>query len=92
MTATTIGALRGLGSKSKSNEKSRASTERLHVAFTPRMMERLDYLKEKTEAASYTEVLRNAMRLYDALVQEVEDGNELCVRDKEGNITAYKFL
>lgn len=92
MTATTMGALRGLGSKSKTTEKVRASTERLHVAFTPRMMERMEYLKDKTEAASYTEVLRNAMRLYDALIQEIEDGNEICVRDKDGGIKTYKFF
>lgn len=66
--------------------------QRLHIVFTPRMMERLEYLKESTEAASYAEVLRHAMRIYDALYQEVEDGHEILVRDpKSGESVACRF-
>lgn len=85
----------GTGRPKKSvspKESARSNPERLHIAFTPRMMERLDYLKEHTEAASYAEVLRHAMRIYDALFQEVEDGNEIYVKDpKTGEYTACRF-
>jgi len=92
MTATTMGVLRGFGSEKQATGKTRTSTERLHIALTPRMMERLEYLKEKTEAASAAEVIRNAMRLYDTLIQEIEDGNEIFVRTKDGNFISYKAI
>ncbi len=45
----------------------------------PRSVERLKTLQLKTEASSYAEVVRNALRLYEALIQEVEDGNKILI-------------
>ena len=42
----------------------------------PQAMERLQRLKDKTEAASYAEVIRNALRVFEALVTEHEGGAE----------------
>jgi hypothetical protein len=47
-------------------------------------MERLNALKVKTEATSYAEVAKNALPLYEALIEETEDGKQFLVRDKEG--------
>ncbi len=55
-------------------------------------MERLTLLKEKTESASYAEVIKNALRLYEALIEEVERGNTFLVRDGEGTVTPYKMF
>ena len=38
----------------------------------PTSMARLRTLRDKTEAASYAEVLKNALRLYEALIKEAE--------------------
>ena len=46
----------------------------------PKSVERLKRLQEITEASSYAEVVRNALRLYEALIAEVEDGNEIMVK------------
>lgn len=43
-------------------------------------MERLQRLKERTEAASYAEVIRNALRLYEAMVAEAEQGREFAIK------------
>ena len=51
---------------------------RLNLALGDRSLERLDRLKDKTEATSSTEVIKNALRLYEVLVDEVEK------RRKEG--------
>ncbi len=46
-------------------------------------MERLRSLKDKTEAGSYAEVFRNAMRFYEFLVEQAEKGNEVVIEDKD---------
>jgi hypothetical protein len=43
-------------------------------------MERLKALKDKTEAASYAEVIKNALRLYEALIGEAEAGQEVLIK------------
>ena len=50
-----------------------------------RSMDRLRVLKDKTEAASYAEVFRNALRFYEFLVNEAEKGNEVVVESKDGS-------
>ena len=41
-------------------------------------------LKQKTEASSYAEVTKNAYKLYERLIELVESGQKLCVRDDSG--------
>ena len=55
-------------------------------------MERLQKLKDKTEAASYAEVIRNALRLFEALVEEHEKGAEFSLRRPDGEIVQYKIF
>jgi hypothetical protein len=54
--------------------------------------ERLNRLKEKTEASSYAEVLKNALRLYEALVLEAEAGNEISIKEKSGVRVTYRAI
>jgi hypothetical protein len=49
-------------------------------------------LKEKTEAASYAEVIRNALKLYDGLIAEAEKGNCFLVQGAAGNIAPFKMF
>jgi len=79
-------------SKQKGTTRSDSEKARLHLLMSSRSMERLDVLKEKTEATSYAEVFKNALRIYDALVEESEKGNEIMVRDGAGNLTSYKVF
>lgn len=57
-------------------------TTRVQFEMPRRAMDRLRTLKDKTEAGSYAEVFRNALRYYEFLVQQAEDGNEVIVRNK----------
>jgi hypothetical protein len=54
-----------------------------------RALTRLQDLKVKTEATSYAEVIKNALRLYEAVVAEAEIGNTFLVKDSAGNVKEY---
>ena len=65
---------------------------RVQLDFAPRSMERLSTLKRKTEAASYAEVVKNALRLYEALIEETENGKQFLVRDKAGSVAPFRLF
>jgi Arc/MetJ-type ribon-helix-helix transcriptional regulator len=67
-------------------------TTRVQLELPASSMERLKALRTKTEAASYAEVIRNALRLYEALIGEVEAGNQVFVKDARGHETAYRAI
>ena len=68
------------------------TTTRVQLELPPQAMERLQRLKEKTEAASYAEVIRNALRLLEALIDEHEKGAEFTLRKPDGETIAYKIF
>ena len=68
------------------------TTTRVQLEMPPQAMERLQRLKEKTEAASYAEVIRNALRVFEALVQEHENGAEFSLKRPDGDTVAYKIF
>jgi hypothetical protein len=57
---------------------------RVQFDMPPKAMERLRVLKDKTEAASYAEVFRNALRFYEFLINEAEKGNGVVVESSDG--------
>lgn len=68
------------------------STTRVQLEMPPQAMERLQRLKERTEAASYAEVIRNALRVLEALVDEHEKGSEFALKRPDGEAIAYKIF
>ena len=70
----------------------KATTTRVQLELPASSMERLKALRAKTEAASYAEVIRNALRLYEALIAEVEAGNQVFVKDAQGRETVYRAI
>ena len=94
MTALTVasGAARSeVNDQSQESVKS-SKKNRVQLDFAPRSMERLNALKAKTEAASYAEVVKNALRLYEALIEEVESGKQFLVRDKDGVVAPFRLF
>ena len=67
--AVTEGSVRGL--------------RRLQITLSERAWRRLDELKAKTDASSATDVIRDALRLYDALVDEVNKGKTLVLESPD---------
>ena len=68
------------------------TTTRVQLEMPPQAMERLQRLKEKTEAASYAEVIRNALRVFEALVQEHEQGAEFSLKRPNGETVQYRIF
>jgi hypothetical protein len=68
------------------------ATTRVQLEMPPQAMERLQRLKERTEAASYAEVIRNALRLFEALIAEHEKGAEFALKQPTGDFVAYKLF
>ena len=65
---------------------------RVQLDLSPTAVERLNALKAKTEAASYTEVVKNALRIYEALIEETEAGKQFLIRDKDGVISIFRLF
>ena len=73
-------------------ENGERSTTRVQLEMPPQAMERLQKLKDRIEAASYAEVIRNALRLFEALVDEHEKGAEFSLKRANGEIVQYKIF
>jgi len=69
-----------------------AKKNRVQLDFAPKAMERLNALKAKTEATSYAEVVKNALRLYEALIEETESGRQFLVKDETGAIAPFRLF
>jgi hypothetical protein len=78
----------GAGAKSSAEEL----PTRINLGLSPRAAARLIWLRQKTDASTNAEVLRNALRLYDALIEEAEKGNELLIRHPNGEIGTYRLF
>ena len=68
------------------------ATTRVQLELSPQAMERLQKMKDRTEAASYAEVIRNALRLFEALLDEHEKGAEFSLKRADGEIVQYKIF
>jgi Arc/MetJ-type ribon-helix-helix transcriptional regulator len=68
------------------------TTTRVQLELPASSMDRLRALREKTEAASYAEVIKNALRLYEALIKESESGAELYMKTADGDGVSYKVI
>jgi hypothetical protein len=62
----------------------RGKSLRLNLLLPDRSAQRLETLKKLTEASSFTEVIRNALRLYEAVELEYEKGHKVQTVDKDG--------
>jgi hypothetical protein len=67
-------------------------TTRVQLELPNASFERLKQLQKRTEAASYAEVIRNALRLYEGLLKEADAGNDVVVRQANGGEVIYKAI
>jgi hypothetical protein len=73
-------------------DDSERTTTRVQLEMPPQAMVRLQKMKDHTEAASYAEVIRNALRLFEALVDEHEKGSDFFLKRADGEIVRYKIF
>ena len=55
-------------------------TNRVQFELPEGSMKRLKDLRDRTEAASYAEVVRRSLQLYEALIDEVDNGAEVLIK------------
>lgn len=67
------------------------ASKRIQMDMPSRSVERLKRLQDVTEAASYAEVMKNALRLYEALIDEIEAGNEIMVKRGKDTVPLMIF-
>ena len=65
---------------------------RFQVVFSQKLMSMLDSLREITGAATAVEVLRNAIKVYNLIVDESQKGNKLYIKDSEGNMSEIRIV
>jgi len=65
-------------------------TTRVQFEMAEQSYDRMMALRDKIEASSHAEVIRRALQLYEALIDETEKGNEIAVRSKDGAETLYR--
>ena len=78
--------------KKPAEDSGKLAKNRVQFDLPPRSMERLNALKLKTEASSYAEVVKNALRLYEALIEETEGGKQFLVRDAAGVVSPFRLF
>lgn len=83
---------RGCGPRHRHRHGRGRDTRRVQLEMPPQSMERLERLKDKTEATSYAEVMKTALRLYEALIEEAEAGREFAIRNADGTVTPYRIF
>jgi len=67
-------------------------TTRVQLELPEKSMERLADLKNRTEAASYAEVIKNALRLYENIILKHEEGNRFLLKNSQGALTEYEIF
>jgi hypothetical protein len=92
MTALTLPPAAAATPRQPAHDRTRLVKNRVQFDLAPRSMERLNTLKRKTEATSYAEVVKHALRLYEALIEETEAGKQFLVRDAAGVVSPYRLF
>lgn len=60
--------------------------QRVQFDFSPEALKRLEDLKEHTDASTKAEVVRNALKLYEWFVTQIDPESVIEVKDKEGEV------
>jgi uncharacterized protein YutD len=67
-------------------------TRRVQMELSQNSFDRLNRLKDAIEASTYTEVMKDALRLYEYIVNSDSEGAKFFVKDKEGNSSEIKIF
>ena len=71
--------------KQQSTAKSKGGTYKLQISLSPKGRHRLEELQAFSEAESATQIVREALRLYDILADEVKQGRRIFTEHPETN-------
>jgi metal-responsive CopG/Arc/MetJ family transcriptional regulator len=69
-----------------------SGVKRVQLDLPEKAYLRLQDLKAKTEASSHAEVIKNALRLYEAIIAEADAGNQFLIQQADGRIKEYAIF
>ncbi len=72
-------------------KKHSPETVRFQIVLTKEALKQIDDIKRRLGAMSRAEVIRDSLRVLDAILEEVEKGNEIMIKDKNGHVATYKL-
>jgi hypothetical protein len=65
---------------------------RLNLAVSQAVFQRIEKVREISDAASVGEVIRRALAVYDELVQTRAEGGQIILRDQSGQDTVLRIV
>jgi len=71
--------------------KPKGTAKHLQIDIGQRSFERLEAMKEKTEVSRYGDVIADALRLYESIIEDVEAGHEVLARTSDGTEIPYRI-
>lgn len=74
------------------NDKHPEGSKRIQFDFPPDAVERLDRIKKETHTASYAELIRNSLRVYEWLIETQKKGFDIGVVKDDQLIKTVEFL
>jgi hypothetical protein len=74
------------------SDSRRPDAKRIQFEFPPDAVERLDRIKAETNAGSYAELVRNALRVYEWVLETEQKGFEIGVVKNDSLLKIVKFL
>lgn len=77
--------------QSERKAKAMAPTQHLQIEIGQRSFDRLQKLRENTEVARYDDVIADALRLYETVVDDVLAGSQVLVRINDGTEVPYRI-
>lgn len=60
------------------------SSKKIQFEFSPDALRRLEDLKMQVDASTWAEVVRNALRVYEWMVTEIDPNYTLEIQDEQG--------
>jgi hypothetical protein len=73
-------------------EERRGESKRIQFEFSPDALDRLNRMKEQTDASSYAELVRDALRVYEWVVQQDKAGYDIGLVKGETLVKTVKLF
>lgn len=64
--------------------KTNKTVKRLNLAFRQEVHDRLEYLRDTSDAETITEVIKKSLAVYDYLLTQKQNGAKVIVKDEDG--------
>ena len=70
----------------------KAPSVRLQLTLKPEFARRLDQMKRNSRADSYSDVVRDALRLYEGILKHVGDDGRLLIQKPDGTLVEFMII